>query len=113
MSAPQTTLRLDHVYLPARKPAWLAEWYAEKFGFTAQEGFVISGGVVLVFVEGEPLLADEKPRFGFRCDSRDQVKNLAEEFAVPLSEEALFCSFAAVDPEGYVFEVYFEGTQAP
>lgn len=110
MSGIGNSLRLDHLYLPAQKPEWLAEWYAETFGFKAQAGFVISGGVVLVFQKGDPIPNSQGlPQFGFRAVSRDYVEQLAETLNVAVSTEALFCSFQANDPEGYRFEVYWEG----
>lgn len=62
-------IRLDHINMPARKPAWLAEWYAEQFGFQAKGGFVIGEGALLVFETGEPLDYRGGTHFGFRCDS--------------------------------------------
>lgn len=101
-------IRLDHINLPARKPAWLAEWYADMFGFRASDGFVLGAGVVLVFEIGEPLLNGGRPQFGFRCDSREQVVHWAEKLEVTIEDESVYCGFKATDPEGYVFEVYWE-----
>ena len=102
------TLRLDHINLPARKPGWAAEWYAEMFGLKAQDGFVLGAGVVLMFKEGEPLHLDGKPHFGFRSGSREQVVEWAHKLAVNLIDDASYCGFQATDPEGYIFEVYWE-----
>lgn len=104
-------IRLDHINLPARKPEWLAEWYADTFGFRAQDGFVLGAGVVLVFETGEPLLNKGRVQFGFRCRSKQQVVDLAARLDVPIEDESVFCGFQATDPEGYVFEFYWEETQ--
>jgi len=101
-------LRLDHINLPARKPDWLAEWYADQFGFTRKAGFVMGAGVLLVFEAGEPLDTRGKPHFGFRCDSREAVAQWAAKFDQGLEDNALYCGFKACDPEGNVFEIYWE-----
>ena len=110
MSISKPSLRLDHLYLTARKPDWLAEWYAETFGFRADAGLVISGGIVLVFQQGEPLINPiGKPQFGFRCEKRDQLLDFAKKLGAQVRTEPEFCSFQAKDPEGYLFEIYWEG----
>lgn len=101
------SIRLDHINLPARKPDWAAEWYAEKFGFVAKDGFVLGAGVVLMFKQGEPLVIDT-PHFGFRVDSKQQVVDWATDLEVQLIEEDRYAGFQATDPEGYIFEVYWE-----
>lgn len=103
-----SNLRLDHLYMPARKPEWLAEWYAETFGFRAKAGFVETGGVMLVFRQGVPVHHGEEPRFGFRCDSKQALEQFASRLNATVSDEGLFCSFVTADPEGYRFEVYWE-----
>jgi len=102
-------IRLDHINLPARKPEWLAEWYAEQFGFKAHKGFVSGPGTLLVFEEGKPLDYRGNVHFGFRCASRDQVEAWAARFGAQLeSEEDHYCGFKTSDPEGNLFEVYWE-----
>jgi len=101
-------LRLDHINLPARKPEWLAEWYAETFALKAKDGFVLGAGVVIVFEKGDPLIYDGKAQFGFRCGTKDQVQAWAEKLAVSVEDEAVYCGFKATDPEGYIFDVYWE-----
>jgi len=101
-------LRLDHVNLPALKPAWLAEWYAENFGLQAKDGFVFAPGVLLVFEQGEPLDYRGNTHFGFRCGSREKVATWAEKFGAELEEETTYCGFKTRDPEGNIFEVYWE-----
>tara|TARA_R110002072_G_scaffold113986_4_gene243890 strand:+ start:9595 stop:9936 length:342 start_codon:yes stop_codon:yes gene_type:complete len=103
-------IRLDHINLPARKPEWLAEWYAETFGFQAQNGFVLGAGAVIVFEIGEPLIRPGRVQFGFRCTSKAQVVDWADKLDVVLENESVYCGFKATDPEGYVFEVYWEST---
>ena len=101
-------IRLDHVNLPARKPEWLAEWYAEQFGFKSEGGFVVGPGTLLVFEEGEPPDYRGNIHFGFRCSSKDQVTSWADKFAATLETEEHYCGFKTKDPEGNVFEVYWE-----
>lgn len=101
-------IRLDHVNLPALKPEWLAEWYADMFGFQAKDGFVIGPGTLLVFEKGEPPEYHGNTHFGFRCSSREQVAMWAEKLDADLEAAENYCGFKAQDPEGNVFEVYFE-----
>ena len=102
-------IRLDHINIPARKPEWLAEWYAEHFGFTARDGFVSGPGTLLVFEAGKPLDYRGQVHFGFRCSSRAQVEEWAERFSAELVAEAdRYCGFRTSDPEGNTFEVYWE-----
>lgn len=101
-------MRLDHINLPAQKPEWLADWYAETFNLRAKDGFVLGAGVVIVFEKGDPLTYDGNAQFGFRCDSKHQVLEWAEKLAVSVEDEAIYCAFTATDPEGYVFDVYWE-----
>lgn len=101
-------IRLDHVNLPALKPEWLAEWYADLFGLQAKDGFVIGPGTLLVFEKGEPPEYHGNTHLGFRARSRDQVESWAEKLEATLEEADNYCGFKAQDPEGNVFEVYFE-----
>ena len=99
---------LDHINLPARKPEWLAEWYASTFGFKAKEGFVVGPGTLIVFEKGEPLDYRGNTHFGFRCRSRDRVGEWAKKFSASLDEDETYCGFKTTDPEGNIFEVYWE-----
>lgn len=101
-------IRLDHINLPARRPEWLAEWYASTFGFRARDGFVFGPGTLIVFEEGAPLDYRGNTHFGFRCSSPERVRHWAEKLASELEEEETYCGFKASDPEGNVFEVYWE-----
>lgn len=101
-------ISLDHVNLPARKPEWLAEWYAENFGFKSEGGFVYGFGTLLVFEKGEPLDYQGNSHFGFRCASKESVINLAEKFEATLEGDGDYCAFKTQDPEGNVFGVYWE-----
>lgn len=99
---------LDHLNLPALKPEWLAQWYAETFGFQAKDGFVLGPGTLIVFEQGKPLDYRGNTHFGFRCGSRDKVAEWATTFGAELEQDATYCGFKASDPEGNVFEVYWE-----
>lgn len=101
-------IQLDHINLPARRPEWLADWYATTFGFKAEKGFVFGHGTLIVFEPGEPLDYRGNAHFGFRCNSREKVAVWADKFNVQLLEEANYCGFKASDPEGNFFEVYWE-----
>ena len=82
-------LVLDHINLPAARPEWLADWYAENFGFNSKDGFVFAPGVLLVFEKGKPTDYKGNTHFGFRS-------------------RANYCGFKTKDPEGNVFEIYWE-----
>jgi hypothetical protein len=101
-------IRLDHINIPSLRPDWLAEWYAEHFGFRARDGFVVGAGILLVFEAGKPADYGVNTHFGFRCSSRERVVAYAEKFEVALDDQENFCGFQAQDPEGNVFEVYWE-----
>ncbi len=101
-------IRLDHINLPALKPDWLAEWYADMFGFRAKDGFVIGSGTLIVFEKGKPLDYGGSAHFGFRCSSKEKVAVWAQKLEAELVEEASYAGFKAADPEGNVFEVYWE-----
>ncbi|MCB1646861.1 MAG: hypothetical protein KDI36_15485 [Pseudomonadales bacterium] len=65
-------------------------------------------GTLLVFVEGEPVDYHGNIHFGFRCDSRRDVEDWAQRFGVDLEAEGNYCGFRTRDPEGNLFEVYWE-----
>ncbi|MFT5209651.1 MAG: catechol-2,3-dioxygenase [Flavobacterium sp.] len=101
-------IRLDHINLLATNPEWLADWYAENFGFQAKDGFVFGPGTLLVFEKGEPLDYKGNVHFGFRCGERDSVVSWADKFSASLEQDDVYCAFKTKDPEGNVFEVYWE-----
>jgi GNAT superfamily N-acetyltransferase len=109
-------LRLAHVNLPARDPERLARWYADAFGFEARGGFAFAPGSLLVFERGEPARARANSHFGFAVESADAVADWARRFEpllAPLEIEAGYAGFKAADPEGNVFEVYWEPRPFP
>jgi hypothetical protein len=101
-------IQLDHINIPASKPEWLAQWYADNFGFIASKGFVSGPGTLLVFEDGSPVDYRGKVHFGFRCSSREKVQVWAEEFEASLVENENYSGFQTNDPEGNLFEVYWE-----
>lgn len=101
-------IQLDHINIPAHKPEWLAQWYADNFGFIAHKGFVSGPGTLLVFEEGKPLDYGGNVHFGFRCTSRQKVQAWAQEFEANLVEDENYSGFETKDPEGNLFEVYWE-----
>ena len=102
--------RLDHINPPARKPAWLAEGDAEQFGFQAKDGFVISGGTLLIFEIGEPLDYRRSTHFGYRCKSRGQARAWATKLDATQEEGAIYSGFKTNDPEGNFRQMYWEET---
>jgi catechol-2,3-dioxygenase len=101
-------IQLDHINIPASKPEWLAQWYADNFGFNAHKGFVSGPGTLLVFEAGKPLDYSGNVHFGFRCSSRDKVRAWALKFEANLVEDENYSGFKTKDPEGNLFEVYWE-----
>ena len=78
------------------------------FGFKSKDGFVYARGTLLVFEDGEPLDYRGITHFGFRCDSREQVKTWADKFDANLEQDEKYSGFKTSDPEGNIFEVYWE-----
>ena len=101
-------IMLDHVNLPARRPEWLADWYADNLGLKAGHGFVFGPGTLIVFESGEPVDYHDNVHLGFRCNSRHTVVALAEKLRAALDQAGNYCAFKSTDPEGNVFEVYWE-----
>jgi hypothetical protein len=101
-------IQLDHINIPAHKPEWLADWYADNFGFNSHKGFVTGPGTLLVFETGVPLDYKGNVHFGFRCTSLEKVRGWAREFDADLVENTNYCGFKTKDPEGNLFEVYWE-----
>ena len=101
-------ISLEHVNIPAHRPEWLADWYAENFGFKSEGGFVFGFGALLVFKKGKPLDYKGNSHFGFRCVNKESVIDLAEKFDVKTEGDNNYCAFTTEDPEGNVFEVYWE-----
>lgn len=101
-------IQLDHINIPASKPEWLAQWYADNFGFVAHKGFVSGPGTLLVFEDGEPVDYGGNVHFGFRCTSREKVQAWAKAFGANLVEDENYNGFQTKDPEGNLFEVYWE-----
>ena len=101
-------LVLDHINLPANKPEWLADWYAENFGFKSKDGFVFGPGVLVVFERGSPVDYNGNTHFGFRSRSKEAVAEWALKLDATLTEGPNYCGFNTKDPEGNAFEIYWE-----
>jgi GNAT superfamily N-acetyltransferase len=109
-------MKLCHVNLPARDPAGLARWYAGTFDLEVEGEFVYAPGVLLVFERGSPLGAPGNSHFGFAVDSAAEVSRWADRLAphvAPLEVRAGFAAFKAADPEGNVFEIFWEPRPFP
>jgi DNA-3-methyladenine glycosylase I len=101
-------LRLAHVNLPARDPKALARWYGERFALTVEGSFAFAPGTLLVFEPGEPAHASGSSHFGFEAAAREEVLRFAEAFGCEAELEDDYAGFKARDPEGNLFEVYWE-----
>ena len=92
-------VRLAHVNLPARDPAGLARWYAERFDLEQDGAFAFGPGTLLVFEPGAAGAASG--HFGFEVASRAEVVRLAERFGCEPEVEDDYVGFKARDPEGH------------
>jgi catechol 2,3-dioxygenase-like lactoylglutathione lyase family enzyme len=101
-------LRFTHLNLPARDPAAQARWYAETFGFANGGTFVHAPGFLLVFEPGEPLGRRGNTHFGFAAPTREAVDTWATTLAAKADHEPRSASLKAEDPEGNLFEIYWE-----
>jgi catechol-2,3-dioxygenase len=100
---------LDHVNLPANDPDVLAQWYAERLGVEAKGAQVVGPGISLFFKKGVPLQQGENFHFGFRVESRSAVDTWAQHLGVPIAfDEPDFFSARVTDPEGNLFEIYWD-----
>ena len=101
-------LSLNHLNLPARDPEALRRWYVEKLGFAEYGRFLWSAGTLLVFVKGEPL-GDARMHFGFRVESIEALRGWADRVgAPPIEGDANYMTTYVKDPEGNVFELFYE-----
>lgn len=108
MSLPR--LALDHLNLPSRDPEKLARWYGETFGLKVDAGTAMGPGITLFFTKGEPLARGQAFHFGFRVANRDDVRMWSERLKRPIAfDEADFFAVRVEDPEGNLFEIYWEG----
>jgi catechol-2,3-dioxygenase len=100
---------LDHLNIPSGDPEVLAQWYADRLNLEAR-GNVLSGpGISIFFTKGQPLNAGDAFHFGLRVESRSAVEVWAAHLGVPVAfDENDFFAARIVDPEGNVFEIYWD-----
>ncbi len=105
-------LVINHINIPAQDPQALRAWYVDKLGFESRGGFLWSGGSLLVFVKGEQLRGDM--HFGFRLPSLDALHGWATALrekgvdVPPVEGDETYSSVYVQDPEGNVFELFYE-----
>jgi catechol-2,3-dioxygenase len=102
-------LWLDHLNIPAEDPELLAQWYAERMGLQRKGAQVIGPGISIVFRKGEPLKVGDNFHFGFRVETKSAVEHWARHLgaAIAFDEEDFFAT-RITDPDGNVFEVYWD-----
>jgi catechol-2,3-dioxygenase len=102
-------LWLDHVNIPTQDPEVLAQWYADRLGIERRGTMVIGPGISLVFKKAAPLKAGEAFHFGFRVENKSAVESWAEHLGVAVAfDENDFFAARVADPDGNVFEVYWD-----
>ena len=101
-----STLRLDHLNMPARDPENLARWYAETFGLQANAHIVRGPGVLLVFVRGEPVNRASELHIGLHVPSTAVLKEWGRKFSAELTPGTEFTTIRTFDPEGNCIEMY-------
>lgn len=108
-----SSLKLNHVGIPSRKPKALAKWYGNHFGLMVEGIFAYGDGWLIACEPGEPLL--EMPaHFGFMLNDRKNVDEWkmyfeSQNIQVDIQRDgnALFID----DPEGNSFEIFFDPTR--
>lgn len=105
-------LRLTHINLSAWDPEALAQWYAQVLGLQRNGTFVGGSGVLIAFESGEQQTHGNNSHFGFEVDSQAAVRTWAERLGAPdaLLMEDGHASFKVRDPEGNMFEIYWDAT---
>ena len=102
----ESSMRLEHINMPARDPEGLAGWYAQTFDLRADKHRVRGDGLLIVFQAGEPVQRAPELHIGLRVPSRSALAQWAQRFAAEISNGAEFCSFRTFDPEGNCVEIY-------
>jgi catechol-2,3-dioxygenase len=100
---------LDHVNLPASDPEGLAQWYSGRLGLQRKGASVFGPGITLNFKKGMPLQAGDRFHFGLRVESRSAVDTWAQHLGVAIAfDEDDFFAARLTDPEGNLFEIYWD-----
>ena len=98
--------QLEHLNIPARDPLGLAQWYARTFGLKAEKHLVRGPGVLIAFVQGEPINRPDDVHVGFRVPSIAELNDWAKKFGAEPKAGAEFTTFRTPDPEGNCLELY-------
>jgi catechol 2,3-dioxygenase-like lactoylglutathione lyase family enzyme len=106
-------LGLNHLNLPAKDPAALAQWYVEKLEFRSDGRFLWSGGTLLVFVDGDPVDSNTV-HFGFRVPSIEDLQTwirTLRDRGVAVGDvhgDGTYSTVFIRDPEGNRFELFYQ-----
>ena len=102
-------LWLDHINIPSKDPEVLAQWYAQRLGLERRNTMVHGPGITIFFKKGTPLNAGDAFHFGFRVETKTAVETWAEALGVAIAyDEADFFAARVTDPEGNLFEIYWD-----
>ena len=102
-------LWLDHLNIPAQDPEVLAQCYADRLGLECRGTMVIGPGISIFFRKGAPLKAGDNFHFGFRVETKSAVDVWARHLGIAIAfDEDDFFATRLTDPEGNVFEIYWD-----
>jgi catechol-2,3-dioxygenase len=106
---PLPPIWLDHINIPAHDPELLAQWYAERLNLERRGNMVTGPGISIFFKKGAPLKVGDAFHFGFRAETKSDVATWADSLGVPIAfDEDDFFAARITDPDGNVFEVYWD-----
>jgi catechol 2,3-dioxygenase-like lactoylglutathione lyase family enzyme len=106
---PLPPIWLDHVNIPAHDPELLAQWYADRLNLERRGEMVTGPGISIFFKKGAPLKVGDAFHFGLRAETKADVAAWADALGVPIAfDEDDFFAARITDPDGNVFEVYWD-----
>ncbi len=100
------SFQLNHINLPARDVQAQVRWYSENFGLAADRHLARGPGVLIAFVQGEPVSRAPELHLGFQVPSMDDLKRWAGKFGKEIRMGPEFNSFQVADPGGNCLEIY-------
>lgn len=102
-------LWLDHINIPSKDPEVLAQWYAQRMRLDRRDTMVYGPGISMFFKKGTPLNVGDAFHFGFRVENKAAVEAWAEALNVAIAyDEDDFFAARITDPEGNLFEIYWD-----